>query len=281
LLPRWDVLVWEGGQRAIRRQQTLDCNWLQGEENSADVTHTYFLHGHTMHIKGLRGGEYYYRPIEQYGFQPFEWGLLKSWRYQSDGVLFGEERGGGNPLIFPNMLRVREGPWHALHWRVPIDDTHTEIFWAGFMRAEDAQRLVWSVEHEREGEVSLKGPNGEYTMDSFPSQDTMAWETQGPLFDRSQEHLGASDRGIAIFRQMLKEQIETVRRGDEPMALVRDPARNRIIEIPEWISEAHDEALTEASGTRPTFTSMDTVFDGRHEVFEVPPGKARPALAGR
>src|SRR5437667_360579 len=81
LLPRWDVLVWEGGKRVIQRQQTVACNWLQAEENSADVTHTYFLHGHTMRLKGQRGGEYYYRPVEQFGFQPFEWGLLKSWRY--------------------------------------------------------------------------------------------------------------------------------------------------------------------------------------------------------
>src|SRR5258707_683341 len=42
LLPRWDVLVWEDGKRTIRLQETLECNWLQAQENSADVTHTYF-----------------------------------------------------------------------------------------------------------------------------------------------------------------------------------------------------------------------------------------------
>ncbi len=57
----------------------LSCNWLQCEENTGDVTHTYFLHGHMMAKNGLRGGEYYYRPFAQYGFQPFKWGLLKDW----------------------------------------------------------------------------------------------------------------------------------------------------------------------------------------------------------
>jgi hypothetical protein len=82
---------------------------------------------------------------------------------------------------------------------------------------------------------------------------------------------------------MLKEQIEIVQGGGEPMALVREPERNRLIEIPEWISEAHDEALTEVSGTKPTYTSMDSVFDARQEVFEVPFGRARPqpSPAGR
>ncbi|HZT07550.1 MAG TPA: Rieske 2Fe-2S domain-containing protein [Chloroflexota bacterium] len=276
LLPRWDVLVWEGGIRTLRRQQTLSCNWLQAEENSADVTHTYFLHGHAMKAKGLQGGQYYYRPIERFGFQPFEFGLLKSWHYQDGGTRFGEERGGGNPLIFPNMLRVREGAWHAIHWRVPIDDAHTEIFWAGFMRDADVERGRWLADADREGEVRLTGPNGEYTMDTFPSQDTMAWETQGAIFDRGREHLGASDQGIALFRQMLRDQIEAVQRGDDPMALVRDPERNRIIEVPEWVAEFESPDLTDLSGTSPTFTSMADVFDERHQVFEVPFGAARP-----
>jgi len=274
LLPRWDTMVWEGGQRVIRRLETLNCNWLQAEENSADVTHTYFLHGHTMRMKGLPGGGYYYRPFEQFGFQPFEWGVLKSWRY-SAGQGMGPERGGGNPLIFPNMLRVREGPWHAMHWRMPIDDTHTEIFWAGFMRAEDAKRINYTPDPSHEGVVDVIGPDGEYTMTTFYSHDTMAWETQGAIFDRDAEHLGASDRGIALFRDMLRDQIAVVERGDDPMALVWDKAANRVIEVPEWITEG-DEAFVDSRETRPTFTSMGSVFNEQHEVFEVPFGAARP-----
>jgi 5,5'-dehydrodivanillate O-demethylase len=72
-------------------------------------------------------------------------------------------------------------------------------------------------------------PDGEYDLTSFYAQDRMAWETQGALFDRSEEHLGASDRGIVMFRKLLAEQIRIVERGGEPMALVRDPARNSII----------------------------------------------------
>ncbi len=59
----------------------------------------------------------------------------------------------------------------------------------------------------------------------------MAWESEGPLFDRSQEHLGASDRGITMWRKLTLEQIDKVERGEDPMALVREPEANRVIEF--------------------------------------------------
>jgi 5,5'-dehydrodivanillate O-demethylase len=57
----------------------------------------------------------------------------------------------------------------------------------------------------------------------------MAWETQGPVTNRTQEHLGASDEGIILFRKLLREQIEVVQKGGEPLGVVRDPEKNRII----------------------------------------------------
>jgi 5,5'-dehydrodivanillate O-demethylase len=66
-------------------------------------------------------------------------------------------------------------------------------------------------------------------MTIVSAQDSMAWETQGPITDRTQEHLGASDRGIVMFRRLLKEQIEIVQKGGEPMGVIRDPAKNQII----------------------------------------------------
>jgi len=274
LLPRWDVVAWEDGQRKLSQQQILYCNWLQAEENTADVTHTYFLHGHTMRMKGRTDGEYYYRPIEQYGFQRFEYGLVKSWRYGENDSRFGVERGGGNPLVFPNMLRLTTGPSHAIHWRVPIDDTNTRIFVVTFTRNGEARR--WSEQPQVDDRMDVaRDPDRGYAMDTFPSQDTMAWETQGPIFDRTKEHLGASDKGIAIFRQMLKEQIEIVQHGGEPMGVFRDPEKNQLIELPGWVVEGNpDVVAVHGAGTR--VKSMDTVFDERHDIVEVPFGKARP-----
>ena len=54
----------------------------------------------------------------------------------------------------------------------------------------------------------------------------MAWITQGPLTPRNLEHLGVSDRGVILYRNMLSDAINAVERGEDPPCLVRDPAKN-------------------------------------------------------
>jgi 5,5'-dehydrodivanillate O-demethylase len=57
----------------------------------------------------------------------------------------------------------------------------------------------------------------------------MAWETQGAIYDRSTELTGVSDRGIFMFRNLLRQQIQAVQEGKEPVGVVRDPKINEII----------------------------------------------------
>jgi 5,5'-dehydrodivanillate O-demethylase len=59
----------------------------------------------------------------------------------------------------------------------------------------------------------------------------MAWETQGAPTDRTQEHLGVGDEGIILLRKILREQIEIVRKGGDPLGVVRDPGKNQLIEF--------------------------------------------------
>jgi 5,5'-dehydrodivanillate O-demethylase len=75
LLPRWDVLVREDGRREVKAFPIHDCNWLQIQENTADSTHTFYLHG----IMDVRLGTkhpfapYYRRPIDKLEFSFCEW----------------------------------------------------------------------------------------------------------------------------------------------------------------------------------------------------------------
>jgi 5,5'-dehydrodivanillate O-demethylase len=66
-------------------------------------------------------------------------------------------------------------------------------------------------------------------MNIVSAQDSMAWETQGAIADRTREHLGVSDRGVVILRKLYREQIDMVAKGGEPMGVVRDPAKNKMI----------------------------------------------------
>jgi 5,5'-dehydrodivanillate O-demethylase len=56
---------------------------------------------------------------------------------------------------------------------------------------------------------------------------------QGEIADRTKERLGDTDRGIILYRKLLKEQIEIVADGGQPMNVFRDPERNRSITLPE------------------------------------------------
>jgi hypothetical protein len=60
----------------------------------------------------------------------------------------------------------------------------------------------------------------------------MAWVTQGPLARRDLEKLGESDKGIIMYRKLLKQQAEVVADGGDPMNTFRDPATNQAIQLP-------------------------------------------------
>lgn len=232
LLPRWDVLLREDGKRSIEILPVLECNWLQVMENSVDPCHTYYLHAHTLTLKG-RGaaGAYYYRPIEGLNFDVVRkdnWcGVLKQRTYGGENA----EQELGHPVIFPNILLSPQRDILMMHIRVPVDDTHTKVFRVQFKpnetgKPEPQPNVVPCRQIE-----SYRGEDGDYHLDTFNSQDAMAWETQGPITDRSRELLGHTDRGIVMFRRLLRQEIEAVEAGRDPGGVIRDPAINDRIVI--------------------------------------------------
>ena len=232
LLPRWETVARTDGTRSILVLPVHRCNWLQAQENSSDPVHTYYLHSHMFKMLGQTGGEaaYYYRPIESYDFE-----LCKepAWAGVRKIRVFGgdqPEREVGHPAILPNILLNPQGKRIATHWRVPMDDTHTYIIWCEFTPSEDGRAVAQAdadipVSYVADGLQA----NGERDLTSFATQDQMAWETQGPIFDRSTELLGRSDRGIVMFRTLLRQQIEAVRAGKDPAGVIRDPKLNEMI----------------------------------------------------
>ena len=252
LLPRWDVLVRTDRPRIIHLFPDHHCNWLQIQENTADSVHTYYTHGHmsaVLNLPAQYAGGYFYRPIVDYDWAVSEWGIEKT-------LVYGGERPEVEirpPLIFPTLLRIPEGPLEAMHFRVPIDDEHTRIIWTGLLpegaavprpASEDAD-----VPYDHSADSALG--NGEYGLEDFYAQDRAVWETMGVTADRSRETLGASDRGVVMFRRMLAEQIDRVERGEEPtVAVVRDPQKNRIIEFASATKPWRDERFAEAAGAR-------------------------------
>jgi 5,5'-dehydrodivanillate O-demethylase len=235
LLPRWDVLVREDGIRSALVVSDLECNWMQAMENSVDPAHFYWLHGYTFNPSKRQMDRGH--PGEKTEFIRFEYGIMKRritpGPNPSDPPTVDE-----HPLVFPTTLRnvtearVIKGELAARHnvdIRVPIDDTHTRIFCVYFTPT-STDTAPPDQEHPYEY-LPIRNEQGQYRFHIIKAQDAMAWETQGKLADRSREHLGSSDRGVVMFRKLLKEQIEIVRNGGDPMGVIRDPEKNKLIEF--------------------------------------------------
>jgi 5,5'-dehydrodivanillate O-demethylase oxygenase subunit len=230
LMPRWDVLAWENGRRWIQKQELLTCNWLQPMENSVDPSHLYWLHGGTAHL--ARAVDHY---DESHEFVPFEYGIMK--RRITPGKKPGAKAEiDQHPLIFPNTLRhvfkMRETNGrvrHNLQMRLPVDDTHTQVY-VVYFEPDDTAHSPANGDAPYEF-LAVRDEHGNYRLDQVLVQDAMAWETQGALTDRTQEHLGTGDEGIILLRKVLREQIEIVRKGGEPLGIVRDQSANRLIEF--------------------------------------------------
>ena len=76
------------------------------------------------------------------------------------------------------------------------------------------------------------GEDGRLVTNYTFGQDYMAWVSQGAVAQRSRERLGESDKGIILFRKLLREQMAIVADGGEPINVIRDPASNVRIELP-------------------------------------------------
>src|SRR5205814_1409882 len=64
--------------------------------------------------------------------------------------------------------------------------------------------------------------------------DLEAQEGQRAIAMHALEHLGTSDTGIAMLRHLLREQIQRVEQGLDPINVVRDAGANRRIPTHAW-----------------------------------------------
>src|SRR5207247_5995163 len=133
LLPKWDVLVRQDGVKKVDICEILRCNWLQAMENSVDPTHTYYLHSHTLKLKGNPDHvPFHYQQLSKIDFElvvePTWAGIKKQRVFAVDGVPV-EAR---HPLIFHNILFCHVRMGYALHVRTPIDEFNMQDINLGF-----------------------------------------------------------------------------------------------------------------------------------------------------
>jgi 5,5'-dehydrodivanillate O-demethylase oxygenase subunit len=233
LMTRFDGLLAAPAIRMIGRA-VIPCNWLQIMENSADPIHSEWLHGHFLQFLEEKEGRRnaFAGHHLKIAFDEVPYGIIKR-RLKVGQPETCDDWRVGHPLVWPNVLAVGTAypTWasYEFQYRVPADDTHTNHFWfTAFIPPAGADIPA----HLLEAPVVYDVPLGTGELDTAEFQDIMAWTTQGPINDRTSEHLGTTDRGVTLLRRMLFRELKHLETGEPLMLENYDPAKDVILELP-------------------------------------------------
>jgi phenylpropionate dioxygenase-like ring-hydroxylating dioxygenase large terminal subunit len=222
-----------------------ECNWLQGLEGGIDSIHSSFLHRSLTgkrNAAGLAG----YRAtaisarldvdVKDYGF------IYASRRPLGDGreyvrtyhyvMPFTQIRAAQGETTDMNARRVHGHMW------VPMDDENHMVFnwhysfgdaplpddewrqrhptYEGGEQTPDFRKVRnpsnnWLIDRQRQRVESFTGIEG------INTQDHAVQESMGPIVDRTQEHLGTTDKSVITARRLLLESAKTVAEGGDPL----------------------------------------------------------------
>ena len=222
-----------------------NANWLQALEGGIDTSHSSFVHNEDLgNKKLLRNADTAPRlEVEKtpYGFRyagirtrTTDEDYVRVYHYlmPAQQLRGGVTGSAGGKKSVPTL--------HGHVW-VPIDDEHTWTF--NWIYAYDPAIPLGhddAIEHDV---YSGRGPDdyipgtyklkrnaeNDYLIDrelqrtktftgikGINTQDYALQEGMGPICDRTNEHLGTSDRAIIAARQLLFEALDTVERGERP-----------------------------------------------------------------
>ncbi|GAC1607940.1 MAG: Rieske 2Fe-2S domain-containing protein [Ramlibacter sp.] len=222
----------------------LPCNWAQILEGAIDSAHSSSLHSSDMVPARVGGAEVtakaWLRPStdkaprmqvqrSDYGFR---YAALRrpianaaTHEYVRSTVFVAP----ATALIPPNNL------YNVANVNVPMDDTNTAFYfiawgepsqtpetetWRKFLRQTvgidlDGQYRPLRTVANRFWQDREAMKAGNFTgITGFPNQDVAMWVTMGPIADRSNDRLGASDVAIVEFRRRMLEAVRAFQGGE-------------------------------------------------------------------
>ncbi|MDA0262528.1 MAG: hypothetical protein O3A21_10110, partial [Proteobacteria bacterium] len=137
-------------------------------------------------------------------------------------------------------------PPYLIRWKVPIDDGETMNLSLIFYYPDEPQDYVSAPTPAAK---ALYGERDYEQRQRFPG-DYDAQVGQRPIANHGIEHLGATDRGVAMMRRMVREGIEAVHAGEDPKGIDRTQSdaipiysREMMFKIPPAANAAEDKVL--------------------------------------
>jgi len=238
--PEWTLVPPE--QRVVSRY-IQENNWVQGLEGGIDSSHVSFLHSTVASHKGDFAGSstslFAVDKSPEFRVVESDFGLLIGARRR---VSETEDYWRVTPFSLPFYTVIPQVPgsgrYFAGHGWVPIDDENLSMVtysWhpsqpmsdfgpkpghpAHHVRKDgDPLRPVQSrfndylIDRQAQRTVSYTG------IENGSIQDRAIQETMGPIYDRTQEHLGSADAAIIMMRRLLMRLARQLEEGQEPFA---------------------------------------------------------------
>ena len=221
-LPQIDVIAAPGGVRITENFCLWPANWLQIVENSVDQVHTGILHGEGSARADL------WSQVPEVDWHDDDFGIQT--------VQIRGDYGRTNYLRLPTTILLNQ-PWpggkfnwprYSAIFRTPVDDNHTLLFHVTHVPEVDGHMPVLPD--------GMEFPAAGLVHTLF-EQDYRAIVTQGMPVDRTIERLGTTDRGVILLRRMVMEGIEAVRRGEDPMGVLRGAAGEVLLKSSDRVTD--------------------------------------------
>jgi phenylpropionate dioxygenase-like ring-hydroxylating dioxygenase large terminal subunit len=252
LLPNYEFLSVLPDHRLICKI-FHECNYLQANEGNIDPVHLSYLHrfleDRDERYRGVRGAEESHynlvgrdlAPSIEVELTDFGVRIYTARKQPGDKVYLRVSY-----FILPNLSAFpgqTGGQGYSVNWHVPIDDTRHWKYMFVFSREAPLDKAV--IQRER-SELTpdfrlLRDSSNRFMQDresmktktysgmghGFQAHDVFATSSQGPLQDRTHEHLVSSDKAIVAARKLLAKAIRDVQEGREPPHVIRTPSENR------------------------------------------------------
>lgn len=225
-----------------------ECNYLQGNEGNIDPVHLSFLHRNLEEserdrTRVVRGGES--SPNSLFGrdtapdidVELTGFGVrIYTTRRLPDHKQYLRV----SYFVMPNLSAFpgqTGGDGYTVNWHMPIDDTHHWKFAFVYSRSKPLSReaTLRGRSEMTDGYRLIRNKANRYLQDrdsmrdksfsgigqSFQAQDLCVTEGEGPVQDRTREHLATSDKAIVAARKLILRGIRDVQDGGEAPSVQR------------------------------------------------------------
>jgi 5,5'-dehydrodivanillate O-demethylase len=223
--PRFPHMEEEGVLEVLPTME-WPCNFFQRVDNNGDTSHVPFVHRGAYSASNRRTG------IPQFWKEESPWGTTSYATFPAGWTNIFH-------LFMPNAYAFRNPspdpdlPWEdRMQWDVPVDNNRSlefrlrrSLVTGEAARIFKQQRAAELAQQKASvaafGDAVLSGKLRFQDLDRhfndkialIHTQDYIAQVGQGPIADRSEEHLGRSDQGIILFRKIWERELRALSEG--------------------------------------------------------------------